>query len=242
MNKKIIWIAFAALVFSALILPGCNGSTPVYQSPANQNTGIWVNGEGKVSAAPDTAILSLGIEAQEASVAQAQSEASSAMNAIINQLGSQGILSQDIQTQQFSISPVYQYREDQQTIIAYQVSNTVTVKIRDINNTGNIIDAAAEAGGDSTRVNNISFTIDDPTAYQDEARNLAIGNAQAKASQIAEVLDITLGMPIYVSESSSVPSPYIQYPSAIEAAPSPTPISPGETDITVSVQIAYEIK
>jgi len=209
----------------------------------NQQEGIWVNGHGEVNAAPDITSLQLGIEAQKASVAEAQTEAAISMGKVMTALRAGEVADKDIQTQYFSIQQVTRWDEDkqQQIVIGYRVINTVMAKIRDIAKTGSIIDAVAEAGGDFTRIDNISFSIDDPSEYRKEARDKAIADAGAKAEQLANLSGVKLGKPTYISESISYPV----YPPPIrvaEAAPAPvTPISPGETKISLDIQVVYAI-
>ena len=213
---------------------------------SQQQVGLWVNGEGKSKATPDIVILSLGIQAESKTVARAQQDAAQAMDAVMKVLKNSRIADKDIQTQQFSISPVTQYIEDQQrTIITgYRVTNVVIAKIRQIDNAGSVIDAVAEAGGNLTRIDNISFSIDDPTTYYSEARAMAIKDGIATANQMAGAANIRLGKLMYMSESTPyVPSIAIrEY--AMNAAPAPvtTPISPGELEIQVNVQMVYEIQ
>jgi len=211
-----------------------------------QNTGIWVTGEGKVSVVPDVAILNLGVEAQAETVAEAQQQAAETMEAVMAVLDEQGIAKKDIKTQYFNIYPVRRWEKDKEILVGYRVSNMVTVKIRNVDDTGIIIDAVAEAGGDYTRINSISFTVDDPADYYEEAREKAMADAEAKAEQLADLADVTLGKPIYISESGGyipVPREYYLEAGAPVPAPAPTtPISPGETEVRLTVQVVYSIE
>jgi uncharacterized protein YggE len=205
-----------------------------------------VNGEGKAMAVPDVAILSLGVEAQALTVAQAQADAAGAMDKVMKALTDNGVQEKDIQTQQFSIYPIIRWieEENREEIIGYRVSNTVTAKIRAIDKAGVIIDAVAEAGGDFTRINDISFAVDDPTPYLKEAREKAVKDAAARAKELAEAAGIKLGKLIYISEGSVyIPSP-VRYESYAKEVPAPTPVtpvSPGEMEIKLNVQMVYEI-
>jgi len=209
----------------------------------NQQEGLWVNGHGEVNAAPDIATLQLGISAQRASVAEAQAEAATAMDKVMTVLKQGGVANNDIQTQYFSIQQVTRWDKDkqQEIVVGYRVSNMVMAKIREIAKAGSIIDAVAEAGGDLTRIDNISFSIDDPSEYRKEARDKAMADAKAKAEQLANLSGVRLGKPTYISESISYPV----YPPPVrvaEAAPVPvTPISPGEMKISLDIQVAYAI-
>ena len=249
MKRILSLIGIILLLITVFALSGCDSlSAPSIKSaPANssQNTGIWVTGEGEVTVVPDLAILSLGVEAQANSVAQAQSQASAAMDAVIDKLNSLGVESQDIQTQYFSINPSRKWDPDsgEEELTGYRVTNMVTAKVRQVEDTGVIIDAVAVAGGDYIRINGISFTVDDPAPYQKEAREKALADALQKAEQIAGAAGLDLGEPTYISDSSSY-SPYdIAYGIPIPAAESATvsSISPGETTVTVIMQVAYGI-
>ncbi|MFC2066505.1 SIMPL domain-containing protein [Chloroflexota bacterium] len=210
---------------------------------SQQNTGIWVTGEGKVSVVPDIANISLGVEAQATTVAEAQDQAAGAMNAVISELDRNGVAKKDIKTRQFSIYPVRRWvqEKEEEILVGYRVNNMVTAKVRKVEDTGTIIDAVARAGGDYTRINSISFTIDDPTSYHQEAREKAMTDAEAKAKQLADLGGVRLGNPTYINESGgSIPVPR-EYAVKVEAAaPAPaTPISPGETEIQLTVQVVY---
>jgi hypothetical protein len=215
-------------------------------SPNNsqQPMGVWVSGEGKVSAVPDIAVLSLGVEAQEMSVAQAQFQARQAMNEIMEALSDNGVAERDIKTQRFSIDEVWNWKDEERVFEGYRVTNMVTAKIRDLDNAGPIIDAVAESGGDLTRINSLYFTIDDPTPHYTEARLLAMQDAMAKAQQMAQIAGVTLGKPTYIAEGGGyIPTPRSYGDMAMaEAAPAPTPISPGEMEISLTVQMVYTIQ
>jgi len=219
---------------------------PVIAS-SQQQVGLWVSGEGKSKAAPDVVLLSLGIEAESKTVARAQQDAAQAMDAVMKALKANGVADKDIQTQRFSIYPVRKWIEDQQREITtgYRVTNVVIAKIRQVDKAGPVIDAVAEAGGDLIRIDNIGFTIDDPTPNYNEARVKAVEDAMAKAKQMAGSADVKLGKLIYMSESTPYVPPVAIRDYAMKAeaaAPPTTPISPGELEIQVSVQMVYEIQ
>jgi uncharacterized protein YggE len=214
---------------------------PFYNQP--QNTGIWVTGDGQVSVAPDVASISLGVQAQALTVAEAQGNAANAMNSVVQALKSRGVAEQDIATISFSITPVMNYQSN--TLIGYQVSNLVTAKVRKISDTGSVIDAASVAGGNFIRVNGVSFMVDNPVPYLSQARAKAMADASAKASQLASLSGVKLGAPTYISESSTSYVPYPMVYSAGAAVPAQTPttsISPGQTQISVTVQVVYAIQ
>jgi uncharacterized protein YggE len=262
--KKGVLLVLGLILIAGLVLSGCSsdsnasstGGQGVY-GPENiksyalgegyQQTGVWVTGTGKVTVVPDIAVLSLGVEAQSTTVSEAQTDAAGAMTDVMAVLTGNGIADKDIQTQWYSIAPVTRWIDDykEQITIGYRVTNTVTVKIRDIDRVGTIIDAITAAAGDLTRVNSINFTVDDTESYYDEAREKAVLDAMDKAEQIAAVAHFTLGNPIYVSETGG-PFPPVVYPvrdfGYTDGAEATTPISVGELEINVTVQMAFTIQ
>ena len=250
MKKYWLGVLGLVLVLAVVGLAGCRtGSTTVGTIDLgtidlnNQQEGIWVNGEGKVTVTPDIASLNLGISAQAASVAEAQSQAAEAMNRVMTALTDNGVAKKDIQTRRFSIDQITRWDEEtnQEVVVGYRVTNMVTAKIREIAKTGSIIDAVAAAGGDFTRINNIGFSVDDPSPYYKEAREKAMADARAKAEQLASLSGVKLGKPTYISEGAIYPVYPPMYYKEAAAAPAPTPISPGELELTLTVQVVYAI-
>ncbi|GAI55059.1 unnamed protein product, partial [marine sediment metagenome] len=153
----------------------------------------------------------------------------------------------DIQTQYFNIRQVTRWDriKEEEEVVGYRVTNMVTAKIREVDKAGTIIDEVAKAGGDFTRIDSISFSVDDPSAYHEEARKEAMADAKVKAEQLAKLGGVSLGKPTYISESIYMPPPIYRgaIPEAVPMpAPAPTPISPGELEISLTVQVAYAIQ
>ena len=233
--------------------PTAQSSLPeVNVSLNNQVEGIWVSGTGKVAVSPDIAILRLGIETQEVTVSEAQAKASEAMDKVKTALIESGVAEKDMQTQNFRIRQRTRWDDEQQqeVVIGYRVTNDVVAKIRDMEKIGDIIDAVVAAGGDYTRIDDLSFSVDEPSTYYDEAREKAMAEAKGKAEKIAGLAGMKLGDPTYINESAS--TPYLGGMGYEMAVPAPTPapapiivetppISPGEIEISVNMQIAYSI-
>lgn len=256
MKTKVLVAVGMVLILVMAVLAGCSsgGTTtgsnqPITVNMANQQTGIWVNGEGKVWVTPDLATLSLGIYSQKDKVSDAQSEAAAAMAKVMEALTSNGIEKKDIQTQNFSIQQVTRWddKTQQQVVIGYAVTNMVVAKIRNLDKVGTIIDTSVTAGEDLIRINGISFTKEDTSADYVKARELAMNKAKAKAQQITSLSGVTLGKPVYITESSYVPpvaymTNSFKADSAGGGAVPSTSISPGELEITVNVQVNYAIQ
>ncbi|MDY6911121.1 MAG: SIMPL domain-containing protein [Chloroflexota bacterium] len=224
-----------------------SGETKVFCDSSGQS-GIWVDGQGKVSVPTDIAVLSLGVEAQAATVSEARTQAAEAMEKMMTSLKESGIAEKEIQTHSFRISQVTRWdREtEEEKVTGYRVTNMVNAKVRELGEIGSIIDAITEAGGDLTRIRSIDFTVEDPTPYYTEAREKAFADAEAKAQQLADLAGVTLGKVTFVSESSgyyptpiAVPMPKIAGGASMEMT---TSISPGEQEISLGVQVAYTIE
>ena len=176
---------------------------------------------------------------------QARTEAAEAMAGVIESLKGNGLADLDIQTQHFSIHQRYDYSKGRREFRGYSVTNTVSAKIRDLDSVGNVIDDAAEAGGDLVEINSIQFTIDDPTTLKMQARVAAMQDAQTKAQTLATEGEVTLGKPISISESGDFYAPYPasrEFAFADDAAAIETPIQSGQLQITVRVNVIYEIE
>ena len=267
--KKIVFVFMSALILLVLVLSGC--SSPVNGEQLNrvtlpeidmqdiglgsgiiwsqQNVGLWVTAEGKVTVVPDIALLEVGVEVQKEKLSEAQSQAAESMSSVMSVLKGKGIADKDIQTQQYSIYPVRDWddKNRQEYLVGYRVTNSVIVKIRKIDDTGSIIDAVTAAAGDDIRINNIDFSIDDPVPYYKTAREKAVQYAMEKAKQIADTAGIKLGKPIYIQESTPYYQPVVRNVMKASdvmeaaAAPAPTAISGGELEVSVNIQMVYGI-
>ena len=218
--------------------------------------GIWVTGQGRLSLEPDLALVNIGVEAMADTVAEARDEAATAMAAVVAAVKSQGLTDKDVQTRSFNIWPQYEYSEvvergvrvRKQTLVGYTVSNTASIKVRDMDEVGVIIDEVAAAGGDNTRVNGIDFTVEDPTPHMTGLREAAVKDALAKAAHLAELTGVSVGALTYIAEVGSG-TPVVQdfqEAAFAKAAAAPaavtTSISGGELDLSLRVQAAFRIQ
>lgn len=246
MKKRIAIVALIVSGLLAFLGTACEGDKITVASP-NGNTlqGITVSGEGKATGQPDIAILSLGISTLRPTVAEARNEAASTMQKVIDSVKGNGVAEKDIQSAQYSIYPEYDYSiVASQKLLGYRITNTVTIKVRDIDKTSDVLDGATAAGGDLTQVQGISFTIDEPDALRDQAREDAVNDAKARAQRLADTAGVKLGDPISITEgsvSSPVPMRDALLGGAAEANTA-TPIQPGEMDIDLTVQVVFAIE
>lgn len=222
---------------------------------------ISVQGEGEVLARPDIGQFSFTVYAEAADAAQAQELSAEATNNILAYLKEQGIEDKDIKTQYYNLNPKYRYEErvcafntycppGERVIDGYEVSQSVTVKVRDLDTSGDLITGVGERG--ATNISSLQFTIDDETVLQAEARAKAIADAKQKAKDLAKDLDAQLVRLVgfYENEGGYYPMADRAYSTggedfALESMSTKT-ISPsvpvGEESITSNVTLTYEIR
>ena len=235
-------VAIVALLIVAVVAVINQPSADVTLGGSDQS-GLSVNGTGSVAVIPDVARLELGVEVTAKTVAQARSSAAEAMDEIMASLKANGVDEKDVQTRYFSIYPQYNYRnETAPEITGFAVNNQVTVTVRELDTVSDVLDDAIAAGGDFVRVNGISFTVDDPEQFLDDARKKAVENAREHAETLASAAGVSVGGVRSISESSGgyyPPEPRFSMDTA--AAGGSTAISPGEQDLTISVFVVFDI-
>lgn len=202
---------------------------------------VSASGEGVIRATPDIAVISLGVETNNKEMTKAQSENNELMNDIMAELKNQGIQEKDIKTNNYSVYPEYDWDNNTQIFRGYKVVNTVSVKIRKIDNTGKVLDAVAAKG--ANRVNGIQFTVEETDKLYEEALKLAVKNAEEKAKVMIGEFGINKLAPVKITERQQGYYPlYDNSPSGMlmmEAERS-TPISTGQLEIRASVDVSFE--
>jgi len=232
------------VVALALLAFGCTTETSIV-SPDQGSPGITVAGSGSVFGQPDIAVVTLGVEAQAATVGEARSQAAERMDAMVQSLKDGGVAEEDIQTTRFSVQPLYDFADGRQVLRGFLVNNVATAKIREIDNTGSLIDGALAGGGDLSRVESLIFTIDDPSALEEEARTKAVQDARARAETLAAAAGLELGDARSIVESRAPVVPlafdqsFAELPQAGDVA---SPIELGELEVQVEVQVIYGLK
>lgn len=216
-------------------------------APAFAGT-IAIEGSGQVRAAPDMATVSSGVTTQGATAKEALDANSTAMTALIEALKGSGIEARDIQTSGFSVSPNYVYSEERDAsgyslppkINGYQVANSVSVVVRDLEKLGSILDQSVTVGANT--VNGIEFSVTDPSELLDEARKAAFADARAKADLYALASGTTLGDIEKISESRdyAVPVAYAMAERAVAA--DKVPVEAGELSFSITVNVEWDLE
>ncbi|EPE97757.1 SIMPL domain-containing protein [Rhizobium grahamii] len=208
---------------------------------------ISVSGEGQASVAPDMAVLNLSVVKQAKTAREALDENNKAMSEVLAALKKAGIAERDLQTSGFSVQPQFNYPQSNDgqpkppELVAYQVSNSLSVRIRDLSKLGAILDEAVALG--VNQGGDIQFTNDKPEKAMEEARKNAVANAIAKAKTLAEAADVQLGRVVEITETLPRPQPVPVFRAAMmkEGADSAVPIQGGETSYNITVNVTFSI-
>ncbi|CDZ58120.1 SIMPL domain-containing protein [Neorhizobium galegae] len=210
---------------------------------------INVLGEGQASVAPDMAVLTLSVVRNGKTAEAALSASSAAMKDVLSALKSDGIADRDIQTSNFSIYPQYRHTEpkggviEPPQVIGYEVSNTLTLKVRDLQKLGGLIDRSVKLG--VNQGGQIAFTNDKPDDVMTEARKKAVAEALAKARTLTEAAGVKLGRILEISENSMRPAPQQMMRMAMAkdmAAAEAVPVAGGENTYTVTVNVTFALE
>jgi uncharacterized protein YggE len=204
------------------------------------NQSIVVSGAGSATGPPDVVVLSVGVEVLARSVAEARAKAAGDAEQVLAALRHHGLESADLRTASLAIHPEYDHR-DGRRLRGYRVANSVEATIRDTAGVGNVIDAVVAAGGDSTVVNGIHFTHEDPTDLETRARNAAWVDAQRKATQLADLAGVTLGAARSITEGQSFGAPLPPMRAMAREAAMATPVEAGELAVAITINVEFSI-
>jgi hypothetical protein len=203
-------------------------------STANPRT-ITVMGSGQVNARPDQAVIRLGVYTDADKASDAMSANSERMQALLDALKAAGIKIEDIQTQGINVSPRYA-PDGTSTVTGFTATNVVSVRVRDVAKVGDVLDKALAAGANT--IEGLSFEVSDQTALLSQAREAAMDNAHQTAEQLAKLAGEQLGVVSSISESVSMPQPYL-YDRATAAMGGSVPVEPGMQSVQTTVQVTY---
>jgi len=227
---------------AALSSPSAAQQSSITQTIAGTRLDITATGE--VTRVPDIAIISAGVVSRASTATGALQDAADRMTRVLAALKRAGVADRDIQTSSVNLNAEYRYPENQAPqLVGYTASNTVTIRFRDIRNSGKILDALVAQG--ANQINGPNLTIDKPEAALDEARAQAIANGRARAELYARGLGLRVARVVAVSESGgyAVPPPAPPVPMMARAYErDQTQIQPGEQKLQVSVAMTFELQ
>jgi len=254
-QSLIVLVLSAAIFLVGQFLNGVKNYTFIGRDVPAMTT-ITVSGTGESFAAPDIANISFSVTKEAKTVAEAQKVSTEKMNAIVAYFKEMKIDDKDVKTTNYSLYPKYEYEgsgycvngycpPQKQILVGYEINQSVTVKIRDIDKAGTILAALGEKG--ATNIGGIELAVENKDAIQDQAREKAISDAQKKAEVLAKSLGVSLTRIISYNEGGGTVPMYRDYgiggAEMMKSSIAPAPEIPtGENQFTSNVTIVYEIQ
>jgi uncharacterized protein YggE len=224
---------------------GSNVLLGIGESNGQQGNTISLSGTGTVTVTPDQVQVRLGVETRASTASEAQQMNAEKMSNVIETLKEAGVPEEKIKTSGFSLTPVTAKTEEpwrsdlEYEVVGYICSNNVVFTVDEISTAGDIIDLAVTAGANT--VQGVYFTVSDEKAaeLQNQATQMAVKDAEAKAKLIAETAGVTIVGPTSLSIGGFYMPEYRAYDAVASAPASNTPILPGQIDVSVTVQAIY---
>jgi uncharacterized protein YggE len=243
----------AAALLASSLLAGCavapaavaQTPPPGYQMPPmsaiQPETTITINGKGIVDHAPDIAMITVGVSVEAETASLAMSQQATKMNGVFAAVKAAGVAERDMQTNNLSLNPVYDYPPNQQPRMrGYNASNQITIRVRDLKNLGKTLDSVVKGGGNT--IHGVSFSIDKPEAYQNEARVAAIKDAAARAELYANAVGYRVKRIVTISEMDYSPRPVpMMARMQLQDAAESTPVAAGEVSLEQTVSVTFEL-
>lgn len=242
MSLAVLLFSFSSLVIANAFL----------KSKAAART-FTVSAEGKVVALPDIAEFNYEIITEgDKDLSSIQEENSLRSNSVNAYLKEHGVAEKDIKTVGYNINPRYQSIFcspgvricPPSEIVGYTVTNSVQVKVRELQKVGELLSGVVKNGANSA--SSLTFSIDDVEKIQSQARDIAIQKAKTKAKEIATSAKVQLGSIVSINEDFQIPFRLPQFAKSLsiaeEAGATPPTIEPGSQEVKVNVVIMYEIR
>jgi uncharacterized protein YggE len=232
---------FAALLAIAFL--GMGAQVPTMASASEERARITVNGEGRADSAPDMATITLGVVTESGAAADALAENSATTATVLARLREEGMAERDLQTSGLSLEPQWIYPEDDRAnprIAGYRVENAITVRVRDLDRLGVVLDLVVSDGANSFR--GLGFGVDDPAPLLDAARAAAVADARRKAEVIAQAAGVALGEVVEMSEQGGYAVPrHDMLRMSSPMAEASVPIAAGEISFAANVTIVWAL-
>lgn len=218
-------------------LSACDGNPGPVKDNARQ---VTVVGAGQVQGVPDTLTADVAIEFVAPDVTSAMDQTNQRQQAVVNALTDAGVDSKDINTTDVTLQPQYTTGGNN-TITGYRAANSIRVKIRKTDAASHVLAVIVDTGGDATRINSVSYSIEDDSKLVKDARARAFNDAKDRAMQYAQLSGLSLGRVISISEASGTTPPT---PTPLRGAPMTTevPLQPGQQTVNFSVTVAWELR
>ncbi len=224
--------AIAALASPAAAEVAIESSGPVIQLSVSES----------VAVDPDIANLSAGVTTVAPTAVEAMRQNARQMNAVVDRIEALGIDEDDIQTSGVNLNPEYNYNQQtqQQEFRGYRVMNRVNIVLRDIQRTGEVLDALVASG--ATDLGGIGWAVDDPAPAVEQARRAAFATARQRAQNYARLSGYSDIRLLEISENvTSRPMPMMRQMATADVAEESTPVRPGQIDAGITVNFSFEM-
>lgn len=264
MTKQIAGSFIGTVAAGALVLLGAKviGPLPlsITQTTTNKQSTFDVSGVGEITSAPDRAVVNVGVQATDASVAKVQDKGNQVIAKLTSDLKALGIDAADIKTANYSLYPTYDYQNGNQKITGYSLSINLEIQVKDFSKINTVVDTATKDG--ANQVGGISFTLSEGKKQdlETQAREQAIAKAKDKANTLSRLAGVKLGRIVNVTENegvnSPVPRPLMMAKDVATSVGAPmmgvgggtatvnalpaTDVQPGSTTFTMTVTLSYE--
>jgi uncharacterized protein len=235
-SLKLIFPALAVLASFLTV------EVPEALADAPEKRTISLSATGAIKTTPDKVDITTGVTSEGQTARDALDKNTQAMTKVVDGLKEAGIESKDIQTTNFSISPIYEQKKHGQAafITGYRVTNQVHIIVRDTEKLGDILDKVVSLG--ANQIGSISFGVSEPEALKDEARKQAMRNAIADAKLYAETADVELGPVLTITEEDGGYIPRYAEAAAPMAMDKAVPIEAGTTTVEVKLRVTWELR
>jgi uncharacterized protein YggE len=231
-------------------------------SSIQPETTITLMGRGSIEQPPDVAMINVGVQVEAKTAAEAMAQQATNMNGVFAAVKAAGIADRDMQTGSMSLNPVYEYPNNARPrLTGYQASNSITIKVRKLDTLGKTLDAVVKGGGvldgfhtrivlelvrlvkvGGNKINGISFSVDQPDKFQNDARVEAIKDAAAKAEIYAQAVGYKVKRIVTISEQEFYPQPPMPVMMRMQdMAAEATPIAAGEVSLVQTVNVVFEL-
>lgn len=205
----------------------------------DEDNKMTIEGKGVVKARPDIGLISIGVVSQGKDLKNIQQENADKTNKVIESLIKMGVDDKDIKTENYNITPEYDFIDGKQIFKGYKVTNNLRITIRDLKGMGQIIDTAVDNGANN--INSINFTLSDPRKYYLEALKIAYHDSLLKARTLAATMKVELNTtPISIVEQEQGSVPFGQI--SMKMLASATPIEPGQIEINAILTVIFIYK
>ncbi len=236
------WLAIVSIAALGLVM--MTTPTKADHSRSKKVSELHVSGRGEVRTDPDLAVVTLGVVEEDKEAGLAQAAVNRVARSILAAITELGIEPSDVQTSRLNLHPIYDRGENRRKplVIGFRASNTVTIRVLDLDLVGPVVDAAISSG--ANEIQGVNFQLDDDQDARLEALQLAVQEARSKAEAMASALGLPLGPVLMVNEGGArIEQPVYQEAMMMRsaAADSSTPVSQGKVNVQAQVSVAFAL-